>query len=73
MQRSNIEVETDYIRETWYPIYRKHFLKLALNRAYDGRKAYYLYSQQGAECDVSTIFFYKNYLYFNFVTIFITD
>lgn len=24
LQRSNIEVETDYIRETWYPIYRRY-------------------------------------------------
>ncbi|XP_055593264.1 dynamin-like 120 kDa protein, mitochondrial isoform X2 [Uranotaenia lowii] len=53
LQRDKIEVETDYIRETWYPIYRRHFLKQALNRAYDCRKAYYLYSQQGAECDVN--------------------
>lgn len=45
LQRSNIEVETDYIRETWYPIYRRHFLKQSLLRAYDCRKAYYLYSQ----------------------------
>lgn len=53
LQRSNIDVETDYIRETWYPIYRKHFLKLALQRAYDGRKAYYLYSTQGENCDIN--------------------
>lgn len=53
LQRNGIEVETDYIRETWYPIYRRHFLKQSLQRAYDGRKAYYLYSQQGSECDVN--------------------
>ncbi|XP_031635853.1 dynamin-like 120 kDa protein, mitochondrial isoform X3 [Contarinia nasturtii] len=46
LQRSNIEVETDYIRETWYPVYRRHFLKKALSRAYDCRKGFYLYSQQ---------------------------
>lgn len=46
LQRSNIDVETDYIRETWYPVYRRHFLKQALNRAYDCRKGFYLYSQQ---------------------------
>lgn len=28
-------------------------MKLALNRAHDCRKAYYLYSQQGAECDIN--------------------
>ncbi|XP_058460435.1 dynamin-like 120 kDa protein, mitochondrial isoform X3 [Malaya genurostris] len=53
LQRNNVEVETDYIRETWYPIYRRHFLKQALNQAYDCRKAYYLYSQQGTECEVN--------------------
>lgn len=30
----------------------RHFLKQALHRANDCRKAYYLYSQQGAECEV---------------------
>lgn len=46
LQRSNVEVDTDYIRETWYPVYRKHFLRKALSRAYDCRKGFYLYSQQ---------------------------
>lgn len=31
----------------------RHFLQLALQRAKDCRKAYYLYTQQGAECEVS--------------------
>nr|XP_019527070.2 dynamin-like 120 kDa protein, mitochondrial isoform X1 [Aedes albopictus] len=53
LQRNNVEVETDYIRETWYPIYRRHFLKQALNRAYDCRKAYYLYTQQGSDCEIN--------------------
>ncbi|XP_018783596.1 PREDICTED: dynamin-like 120 kDa protein, mitochondrial isoform X4 [Bactrocera latifrons] len=53
LQRDGIEVDTDYIRQTWFPIYRRHFLKQALNRANDCRKAYYLYSQQGAECEIS--------------------
>uniref|UniRef100_U5EJB3 Dynamin-like GTPase OPA1, mitochondrial n=1 Tax=Corethrella appendiculata TaxID=1370023 RepID=U5EJB3_9DIPT len=53
LQRNNVEVETDYIRETWYPIYRRYFLKQALSRAYDCRKAYYLYTQQGNECEIN--------------------
>lgn len=49
LQRSNVEVETDYIRETWYPVYRRHFLKQAISRANDCRKGFYLYStQQGS-------------------------
>lgn len=53
LQRANVEVDTDYIRQTWYPIYRKHFLQQALQRAYDCRKAYYLYSQQGNDCEIN--------------------
>lgn len=48
LQRSNVEVDTDYIRETWYLVYRRHFLKQAQNRAQDCRKGFYLYSQQQA-------------------------
>ncbi|XP_023030642.1 dynamin-like 120 kDa protein, mitochondrial isoform X4 [Drosophila willistoni] len=53
LQRDNVEVDTDYIRQTWFPVYRKYFLQQALQRAKDCRKAYYLYTQQGAECEVS--------------------
>ncbi|KAH8308759.1 hypothetical protein KR059_001318, partial [Drosophila kikkawai] len=53
LQRDNVDVDTDYIRQTWFPVYRKHFLQQALQRAKDCRKAYYLYTQQGAECEIS--------------------
>ncbi|XP_017146501.1 dynamin-like 120 kDa protein, mitochondrial isoform X4 [Drosophila miranda] len=53
VQRENVDVDTDYIRQTWFPVYRKHFLHQALQRAKDCRKAYYLYTQQGAECEIS--------------------
>ncbi|XP_055916150.1 dynamin-like 120 kDa protein, mitochondrial isoform X2 [Eupeodes corollae] len=53
LQRSGVEVDTDYIRQTWFPVYRKHFLKQALHRASDCRKAFYLYSQQGTDCEIS--------------------
>lgn len=53
LQRGGVEVETDYIRETWYPVYRRHFLKHALTRAYDLRKSYYLYTQQNENFEVS--------------------
>lgn len=52
LQRNGVEVETDYIRETWYPVYRRNFLKNALTRAYDLRKAYYLYTQQNENIEV---------------------
>ncbi|XP_034111121.1 dynamin-like 120 kDa protein, mitochondrial isoform X4 [Drosophila albomicans] len=53
LQRDNVDVDTDYIRQTWFPVYRKHFLQQALHRAKDCRKAYYLYTQQGTECEIS--------------------
>ncbi|XP_017839589.1 dynamin-like 120 kDa protein, mitochondrial isoform X3 [Drosophila busckii] len=53
LQRDNVDVDTDYIRQTWFPVYRKHFLQQSLQRARDCRKAYYLYTQQGTECEVS--------------------
>ncbi|XP_039228817.1 dynamin-like 120 kDa protein, mitochondrial isoform X4 [Drosophila yakuba] len=53
LQRDSVDVDTDYIRQTWFPVYRKHFLQQALQRARDCRKAYYLYTQQGAECEIS--------------------
>ncbi|KAL5286532.1 OPA1 family protein [Megaselia abdita] len=53
LQRSQVDVDTDYIRQTWYHIYRKHFFKHALQKANECRKAYYLYHQQGAECVVN--------------------
>lgn len=53
LQRGGVEVETDYIRETWYPVYRRHFLKHALTRAHDLRKSYYLYTQQNENFEVS--------------------
>ncbi|XP_039484409.1 dynamin-like 120 kDa protein, mitochondrial isoform X4 [Drosophila santomea] len=53
LQRDSVDVDTDYIRQTWFPVYRKHFLQQALQRAKDCRKAYYLYTQQGAECEIS--------------------
>lgn len=55
LQRGGVEVETDYIRETWYPVYRRHFLKHALTRAHDLRKSYYLYTQQNENFEVSLL------------------
>lgn len=52
LQRNNIDIDTDYIREIWYPLYRRNFLKKALLRANDCKKSFYLYSQQGADSEV---------------------
>ncbi|XP_049882110.1 dynamin-like 120 kDa protein, mitochondrial isoform X2 [Pectinophora gossypiella] len=53
LRRRGIEVDNDYIRETWRPVYLKNFLQRAQTRARDCKKSFYLYSQQngnGKEC-----------------------
>ena len=63
LQRGGVEVETDYIRETWYPVYRRHFLRHALTRSHDLRKSYYLYTQQNENFEVSLIQSMTTYTY----------
>ncbi|XP_050306914.1 dynamin-like 120 kDa protein, mitochondrial isoform X2 [Anthonomus grandis grandis] len=46
LQRNNIEVDNEFVREVWDAVYRRHFLNKALLRAYDCKKAFYLYHQQ---------------------------
>lgn len=46
LQRGGVQVDNEYIREVWHPIYRRHFLIQALGKTYDCRKAFYLYHQQ---------------------------
>ena len=49
---SNVEVDYELIRETWHPVYRRHFLRKALARAHDCRRGFFMYSK-GIENDVS--------------------
>lgn len=46
-----VDVDNEAIRETWYPVYRRHFLRGALGRCYDCRRGFWMY-QQGIESDV---------------------
>lgn len=53
LRRRGVDVDNEYIRETWAPVYLKNFLTRAQTRARDCRKSFYLYSQQngnGREC-----------------------
>ncbi|XP_038217260.1 dynamin-like 120 kDa protein, mitochondrial isoform X2 [Zerene cesonia] len=53
LRRRGVDVDNEYIRETWKPLYLKQFLQRALSRARDCRKSFYLYTQQngtGKEC-----------------------
>ncbi|XP_037090147.1 dynamin-like 120 kDa protein, mitochondrial [Pollicipes pollicipes] len=54
---SGLEVDNELIRDTWRPVYRRFFLRKALARAYDCRKAFWLYHQDVAEqeCDCNDV------------------
>lgn len=54
LQRNDVEVDNEFIRDVWFPVYRRHFLKQALSRTYDCKKAFYLYHQQ-ADVDCSDV------------------
>lgn len=60
-QNHGVEVDNEFIRETWYPVYRRHFLRRALAKAYDCRKSFYAYHQGlegelGVECNDVVLF-----------------
>ncbi|XP_076220838.1 opa1 mitochondrial dynamin like GTPase isoform X2 [Nomia melanderi] len=43
LQRNGLEIDNEFIRETWHPVYRRFFLQQSLARAYDCKKGFYLY------------------------------
>ncbi|XP_069168690.1 dynamin-like GTPase OPA1, mitochondrial isoform X3 [Procambarus clarkii] len=60
-QSHGAEVDNEFIRETWHPVYRRHFLRRALAKAYGCRKAFYAYHQGlegelGVECNDVVLF-----------------
>lgn len=55
LQRSNVEVDNEFIREVWEAVYRRHFLQKSLTKAYDCRKAFFLYHQQASDVDCSDV------------------
>ena len=46
-----VEVDNELVRETWYPVFRRNFLRQALGKCYDCRKGFWMY-QQGVETDL---------------------
>ena len=44
-------VDNETIRETWHPIYRRHFLQKAISRCYECRRGFYMY-RQGLDNDL---------------------
>ncbi|XP_071543508.1 dynamin-like GTPase OPA1, mitochondrial isoform X6 [Panulirus ornatus] len=60
-QNQGVDVDNEFVRETWHPVYRRHFLRRALAKAYDCRKAFYAYHQGlegelGVECNDIVLF-----------------
>ncbi|KAG8232092.1 hypothetical protein J437_LFUL012452, partial [Ladona fulva] len=39
------EVDNEYVRQTWHPVFRRHFLRSSLSKSYECRKGFYLYHQ----------------------------
>ncbi|XP_053977451.1 dynamin-like 120 kDa protein, mitochondrial [Hylaeus volcanicus] len=59
LQRNGLEVDNEFIRETWHPVYRRFFLQQSLARAYDCKKGYYLYHtghESEMECNDVVLF-----------------
>ncbi|XP_054272959.1 dynamin-like 120 kDa protein, mitochondrial isoform X2 [Macrosteles quadrilineatus] len=54
LQRSGVTVDAEFIRDVWHPVYRRHFLKQSLARAYDCRRAFYLY-HEGLETECNDV------------------
>ena len=40
-----LEVDNELVRETWYPVFRRSFLRQALGRCFDCRKGFWMYQQ----------------------------
>ncbi|CAH1117965.1 unnamed protein product [Phaedon cochleariae] len=54
LQRSDIEVDNEFIRQVWEAVHRRYFLSKALLKAHDCRREFYLYHQQ-ADVDCSDV------------------
>lgn len=51
LQNRTVEVDNEFIRETWHPVYRKHFLKKSITKARECSRGFYVY-HQGIETDL---------------------
>lgn len=45
LQTQNVDVDYDFIRETWYQVFRTHFFKKALATAQQCKKGFYYYQK----------------------------
>lgn len=44
-QSLGYEVDNEYVRQTWHPVFRRHFLRSSLSKSYECRKGFYVYHQ----------------------------
>ncbi|XP_067127629.1 dynamin-like GTPase OPA1, mitochondrial isoform X2 [Centruroides vittatus] len=59
LKSQNIDVDNEYIKQTWHPIYRQFVLQNILNKAGECRKGFYLYHQgidSELECNEVVLF-----------------
>lgn len=45
LQTNGFDVDNEFIRQTWHHVYRRHFLRKSLSRAYECRKGFWMYHQ----------------------------
>jgi len=45
LEQKGVKVDQDGIKDTWFPVYRKFFLKNSLSKAFECRKGYWIYSK----------------------------
>lgn len=57
-----LEVDNELIRETWYPVFRRNFLRQALGKCYDCRKGFWMY-QQVCSLKVNWVFYSESCLF----------
>lgn len=61
LQTKGVDVENDFIRETWHPLFRKHFLQHSLSLANECRRGFYHYQRNldddsGVDCHDVVLF-----------------
>ncbi|XP_022090289.1 dynamin-like 120 kDa protein, mitochondrial isoform X2 [Acanthaster planci] len=60
LETKAVSVDSEFIRETWHPLYRKYFLQKAINKAQECRKGFFHYqrgfSDSGMECHDIVLF-----------------
>ncbi|KAK3104830.1 hypothetical protein FSP39_011133 [Pinctada imbricata] len=59
LQTVGVEVDNDFIRETWYHTYRKTFLRKTLSQCQDCRKGFFYYQKgftEGLDCNNVVLF-----------------